>query len=151
MKSTLKNVLIFTSIILFVSCSSNKIDKSKIVGSWYFVGYTDESYSKPQLDEVEKNFKVSPKETISNFKYIFKKDHTYEYIIYDRLINKGNYSIDHDNRLILLDKMESKRDTLTVEYLDAQFLQVKGRRGERMSVYYKTVYKFPPIRTIEIN
>jgi hypothetical protein len=88
MKANLKNIVLFTSIIILVSCSA-KIDKNKIIGSWYFVGYDIKLYSKSNLEDVEKNFKISPKHTISNFNYIFKGDNTYEYTIDDRLINKG--------------------------------------------------------------
>lgn len=149
MKTKLKGKLILTSLIVSVSCSFTKIDKKQIIGSWYFVEYADASYSKAQLDEITKDFKASPAEVVKNFNFIFKADNTYEYKVYDRLANKGTYSVNQDNVVRLNNKTESKTETLTVEYVDDQFLQVKGVGGEtdRISIYYKTDYKFPPVRT----
>ncbi|MDQ6472775.1 DUF5004 domain-containing protein [Flavobacterium sp. LHD-80] len=146
----IKNLLLFTLLILVVSCSSNKIDKSKIVGSWYFVSYTDKSFSKSELYDFEEEFGNRPESWISNFNYTFKADNTYEYKIYGVLTNKGIYSINHNNLIILLDKMKSKKDTMKVEFLDDKFLQVnKSNNGtERLSIYFKTNYKFPEI---EVN
>ena len=150
MKLKLKKLLLFISVILFVNCSSNKIDKSKIIGSWYFVRYTDKSFSKSELYEFEEEFGNRPEGWINNFNYTFKADNTYEYKIYGALTNKGTYSINPDNVMILLDKMESKKDTLKVEFLDDKFLQVKKSSNgtERLSIYFKTDYKFPEI---EVN
>ncbi|MFH7019144.1 hypothetical protein [Flavobacterium sp. FlaQc-47] len=146
----LKNLLLFTSLILFLSCSPNKIDKSKIIGSWYFVTYTNKSFSKSELYDFEKEFGNRPEGWITNFNYTFKEDNTYEYKIYDVLTNKGIYSINLDNGIILFDKIKSKKDTLKVEFLDDKFLQVKksNNKTERISMYYKTDYKFPEI---EVN
>lgn len=150
MKTTLQSILIFTSLILSVGWSSTGINKNQIVGSWYFVEYAEAAYSKAKLDEVAKDFKTSPAEMVKNFRFIFKRDNTYEYMVYDRLANKGTYSINQDNVVILHDKVESKTETLTIEYLDDKFLQVRGVGGEtdRISIYYKTDYKFPPVQTI---
>jgi hypothetical protein len=149
MKTDIKSLLIFTFLILSIGCSYTKIDKNKITGSWYFVEYTEEPYSKAELDEVDKDFKTSPSEVVKNFNYIFKADNTYEYKVYDRLANKGTYTINQDNVIRLNNKTESTIENLTVEYLDDKFLQVKGVGGEtdRISIYYKTDYKFPPVRT----
>lgn len=153
MKTKLKRMLIITSLMLSVSCSSTKIDKKQIVGSWYFVEYAEEPFSKTELDEVDKDFTTSPADVVKNFNYIFKGDNTYEYKVYDRVANKGTYSINQNNVVTLFDKVESKTETLTVEYLDDKFLQVKGVGGEtdRTSMYYKADYKFPPVRTEEMR
>lgn len=149
MKTKLKSILILTSLIVSVICSFTKIDKKQLVGSWYFVEYSDRPYSKAELDEVDKEFKASPAEVVKNFNFIFKADNTYEYKVYDRLANKGTYSVNQDNVVRLNNKTESKMETLTVEYVDDQFLQVRGVGGEtdRISIYYKTDYKLPPVRT----
>jgi hypothetical protein len=151
MKSKLKNILLLVLIVLIAGCASDKIAKNKIVGSWYFVSYTDNPYSKSNLQGLEKDIKDSPAGSISNFNYIFKADHTYEYKIYGRLTNKGTYSINPDNVITLVDKIESKKESLTLKYLDDEFLQVAGKGGEteRVAVYYRTNYKFPPVKTVE--
>jgi hypothetical protein len=144
----IKKLLFFTPLILFVSCSSNKIDKDKIIGSWYFVRYTDKSFSKSELYEFEEKFGNPPEGWINNFNYTFKADNTYEYKIYGVLTNKGIYSIYQDSLIILDDKMESKKDTLKIEFLDDKFLQVSksNYETERLSIYFKTDYKFPEIK-----
>ncbi|MCJ8155706.1 hypothetical protein MKJ01_18280 [Chryseobacterium sp. SSA4.19] len=148
MKTELR-ILIFTFLIIFLGCSNTQTDKNKIVGSWYFVEYGDKPFQRSLLDEVEKDIRTSPAERLRNFIYIFKADNTYQYKVYGRLVSKGTYSINKDNVVKLLDKIESKTETLTVKYLDDKFLQVSGVGGEtdRISIYYKTDYKFPAVQT----
>jgi hypothetical protein len=148
MKAELR-ILIFTFLILFLGCSYTKNDKNKIIGSWYFIEYSDQPFQKAVLDEVRKDIRTSPAERLRNFIYIFKADNTYEYKVYDRLVRKGTYSINKDNVVTLFNKIESKTETLAVKYLDDKFLQVSGVGGEtdRISIYYKTDYKFPAVQT----
>jgi len=148
MKAELR-ILIFTFLSIFLGCSNNKTDKNKIVGSWYFVEYSDKPFQKALLDYVDKDIRTSPAERLRNFIYIFKADNTYEYKVYGRLVSKGTYSISKDNLVKLLDKIESKTETLTIKYLDDKFLQVSGVSGEtdKISIYYKTDYKFPTVQT----
>lgn len=146
MKSKLKNLLLSTSLILFMSCST-AIDKSKIVGSWYFVDYADKPYSKIELEKFEKEIKSSPESWIKHFNYNFNKNNAYEYKIYNSLTSKGTYSTNQEDFIFLFDRIKSKKDTMKVEYLDDKFLQVKksSSGSERIAIYYKTEYKFPEV------
>lgn len=141
MTSKLKNLILFASLILFINCSS-KIDKNKIVGSWYFIDYADKAYSKTELDKFENEIKASPEGWIKHFNYIFDKNSNYEYIIYNALTEKGTYSNNQDDLIFLFDKIESKNDTMKVLYLDDRFLQVKisSIGSESIAIYYKTEY-----------
>jgi len=145
MKKQLINLL-FTSLILLLSCSP-KIDKSKIAGSWYFVDYADKPYSKTELNNFDEDIKSSPKGWIKSFNYIFEKDSSYEYIIYNALIHKGTYSVNKNDYIILRDTIESKNDTLKIKYLDDKFLQVIHNDNERVFIYYKT-NKLPKVEVI---
>jgi hypothetical protein len=149
MKSKLKNLLLSTSLILFMSCSTT-IDKSKIVGSWYFVDYTDKPYSKTELEKFEKEIKSSPEGWIKHFNYNFNKNNMYEYKIYNSLTSKGTYSTNQEDLIFLFDRIKSKNDTMKLEYLDDKFLQVKNSSSgtERIAIFYKTQYKFPEV---EVN
>jgi hypothetical protein len=149
MKSKLKNLLLSTSLILFMSCSTT-IDKSKIVGSWYFVDYTDKPYSKTELEKFEKEIKSSPEGWIKHFNYNFNKNNTYEYKIYNSLTSKGTFSTNQEDLIFLFDRIKSKNDTMKLEYLDDKFLQVKNSSSgtERTAIFYKTQYKFPEV---EVN
>ena len=146
MKSKLKYLLLSATLILFMSCSTT-IDKSKIVGSWYFIDYIDNPYTKTELEKFEKEINSSPKGWIKHFNYKFDKNNTYEYKIYNALTNKGTYSTNQDDLIFLFDKIKSKNDTMKVEYLDDKFLQVKIRSSgtERIAIYYKTEYSFPEV------
>ena len=149
MKSKLKNLLLSTSLILFMSCSTT-IDKSKIVGSWYFVDYTDKPYSKTELEKFEKEIKSSPEGWIKHFNYNFNKNNMYEYKIYNSLTSKGTFSTNQEDLIFLFDRIKSKNDTMKLEYLDDKFLQVKNSSSgtERIAIFYKTQYKFPEV---EVN
>ena len=147
MKSKLKNLLLTAILISFMSCSTT-IDKSKILGSWYFVDYTDEPYTKTELEKFENEIKNSPEGWIKHFNYKFDKNNTYEYKIYNALTKKGTYSTNNKQDLIFLfDKIQSKNDTMKIEYLDDKFLQVKisSSETERIAIYYNTEYKFPKV------
>jgi hypothetical protein len=132
-----------------MSCSTT-IDKSKIVGSWYFVDYTDKPYSKTELEKFEKEIKSSPEGWIKHFNYNFNKNNMYEYKIYNSLTSKGTYSTNQEDLIFLFDRIKSKNDTMKLEYLDDKFLQVKNSSSgtERIAIFYKTQYKFPEV---EVN
>lgn len=146
MKSKLKNWLFSSALILLMGCSAT-IDKNKIVGSWYFVDYTDIPYTKTELEKFEKEINSSPEGWIKHFNYKFDKNNTYEYKIYNALTNKGTYSTNQEDLIFLFNKIQSKNDTVKVEYLDDKFLQVKisSSGTKRIALYYKTEYNFPEV------
>lgn len=149
----MKNLLFFAVLLLFANCSSHKIDLNKITGSWYFVEYADKPYSKSELkDYSDAEIQQSPTGKIKNFHYIFNGDGTYEYIIYNNLIDKGKYTINHQDNLIVLHKTAPEKDTLKVKYLDNKYLQViNNETTDRIYIYYKTNYKFPAVEEIPID
>lgn len=147
MAKHLKISLLGFSFIL-LNCSVRNYETKDIVGSWYFVEYVfDKPLQKNELPVIDNNTIES---AIRNFRYIFKEDKTFTYLIHNGLVSQGTYSITADNHIVLTDTKQAKVDTLIIKYGDDAFLQLTNNtEPERISVYYKSNYAFTEATTSE--